>query len=339
MPIELPRSGTVAGEADVFISYASADRQRVLAIADRLAASGVSLWLDRQRIDGATCWAEEIVRGIKGCQVLLLMCSDAAMRSWAVKQEIQLAGEWQKALLPVMLEPVSFPDQVQFFLAGRQWLEVMSRPTEDWLPPLLRALARAGVRHSETAAFAAGPGVEPVRLQWSLEGLRALARFTDQVWPLPAEQARGRAAPSGLRDLGAPQDDVTHSFRLGSRVCLALEAERSGHLLLLDEGASGKVYCLCPSAFAPDTRLSRGRRIYPQDGSRYDAFVVSGRPGREQLLAIITDEPLGLDWMPADRKVPARVLSPEDIDTLLERLRNREGSQWTALSTWFDVTA
>jgi tetrahydromethanopterin S-methyltransferase subunit G len=43
--------------------------------------------------------------------------------------------------------------------------------------------------------------------------------------------------------------------------------------------------------------------------------------------------------MPNDPKMPARVLSPADIDTLLARLRDLEGDRWTALATYFDVTA
>ena len=57
-----------------------------------------------------------------------------------------------------------------------------------------------------------------------------------------------------------------------------------------------------------------------------------------QLLAIVTDEPLGPDWLPDDPKVPARVLSPQDVDLVLERLRILEGDRWTALSTYFDVS-
>src|SRR5262245_29528880 len=89
------------GAAEVFLSYASADGPTVLELADRLEAAGVSVWFDRRRLHGASVWAAEIVRGIKGCKVLLLLCSDAAMRSWAVKQELQIAGESGKALLPV----------------------------------------------------------------------------------------------------------------------------------------------------------------------------------------------------------------------------------------------
>jgi len=327
--------------AEVFISYARADQARVVPIADRLAAAGVSVWLDRNKIEGAARWAEEIVRGIRACKVLLLMCSDAAMRSWAVKQEIQVAGERQKALLPVVLQQASYPEQVEFFLAGRQWVEVTDRPAEQWLPQILRALEQAGVKHSGAATFPAlpGPAVEPLPLDWSLPGLRALARFTDQIWPVPADRVPRGATRSLVRGLGAPQEDVAHGYRLRSRLRLAIESEQDGHLLLLDEGPEGTLYCLCPSHFAPDTDLPRGRSVFPQARSRYDSFVLTGQPGREQLLAIITDQPLGLDWMPGDPKVPARVLAPPDVEALLTRLRALEGDRWTALATYFDVVS
>ena len=64
-----------------------------------------------------------------------------------------------------------------------------------------------------------------------------------------------------------------------------------------------------------------------QQGARYDAFVISGQPGREHLLAILTDEPLGLDWRPNDPNVPTQMLNPADIATLLDRLRDREGDR------------
>lgn len=172
-----------------------------------------------------------------------------------------------------------------------------------------------------------------------LQSLRIVARFTDQIWPLPAERAEHRAARSGVRGLGAPQDDVQHGYRLGSRVRLAIESERAGHLLLLDEGPEKVIYCLCPSHFAPDTRLHADYSELPQKRSRYDSFMVTGQPGREHLLAIVSDEPLGLDWLPRDPKEPARVLNQDDISTLLARLRALDADRWLALSTYFDVVA
>jgi hypothetical protein len=135
------------------------------------------------------------------------------------------------------------------------------------------------------------------------------------------------------------QEDAQHGYPLGSRVRLAIESDCEGHLLLLDEGPEGIIYCLCPSHFAPDTRLHPGCNLLPQRGARYDSFVVTGKPGREHLLAIVSDEPLGLEWLPDNSRNPARVLSRDDVGTLLARLRGLDDHRWTALSTYFDVVA
>lgn len=326
--------------AEVFISYSSRDRDQVLSIADQLESAGVRVWLDRNKIPGGTSWAEEIVRGIKNCKVLILMCSEASMRSRNVKQEIQLAWKYERSYLPLLLEPISFPEQVEYWTEGWQWVEVLNLPTNKWLPKVLQALVHAGVhcQSIDLSNFKKESALKSTNLDQGLGGLRSLAKFTDQIWPLHADQAtRGLTIP--LRGLGAPQDNVEHGFRLGDRVCLAIESEIDGHLLLLDEGPEEIIYCLCPSWFAPETGIRRGRSYLPQEQASYDSFVITGKPGREQLLAIITDEPLGLDWMPKDPKIPARVLNQADIDLLLNRLRTLERNRWTTLSTYFDVLA
>jgi hypothetical protein len=49
-------------------------------------------------------------------------------------------------------------------------------------------------------------------------------------------------------------------------------------------------------------------------------FEVADPPGREHLLAIMTDVPLQLDWLPSDPDVPERQLFQEDIDALVAQL-------------------
>lgn len=322
-------------DVDVFISYSSRDRERVLTIADRLEVNGVRLWVDRDRVEGGMNYGAEIVGAIKAAKVLMLMCSDAALHSRNVKQEVQLAWKYQRPYLPLLLDTTSFPEQLQYWLEGWQWIEVLDLAAERWLPPVLRALSGAGVAVAGGSAFGPAPATTLTRPTHDLVGLRAIARFTDQIWPVPAERAaRGGGA---LRDLGAPQDAVQHGHRLGSRVSLAVESDRPGHLLLLDEGTSGAIYCLCPSWFAPRTRVEAGRTYVPQPGSRYDSLVVTGKPGREHVVALLTDEPLGLDWIPGDPRTPARVLSAGDVDQLLARIAALGDGSWSALATYFDV--
>jgi hypothetical protein len=143
--------------AYVFLSYASADRERALHVADALQAAGVPSWLDQQAIAGGSSWGSEIVEGIKGCAALLILCSNAAMQSRNVKQEIQLAWRFERAYVPVLLEPVEFPEHVLYFLEGWQWVEILDQPQQVWLPVLLKALARLGVAGpSEAPAESAG---------------------------------------------------------------------------------------------------------------------------------------------------------------------------------------
>ena len=75
----------------VFVSYASADGAQAMHIAALLFEQGIPVWIDRQGIEGGTTWSAEIVRGIEGSAAVVVLCSEAAMRSRNVRQEIQLA--------------------------------------------------------------------------------------------------------------------------------------------------------------------------------------------------------------------------------------------------------
>jgi hypothetical protein len=326
---------------EVFVSYASHDRERVLALASILRSHAVSLWFDQQRITGGANWAREIVLAIRSCKALLLMCSDAAMRSRAVAQEIQLAWKYQLRYLPLLLERTCFPEQVEFFLEGSQWIEILDRPVERWLADVLSALNQAGVPCSIPNREEASTK-SPVRLRRpsaGLGGLWSLAKFTDRIWPLVVEsQSSGlQTVTYEVRELGAPQPGVRHQIRLGSRAFWAIQWDTCAHLLLLNHGAEGKTYCLCPSWFAPSTQLSAGLTLFPTEQAHCEPFVLTGIPGRESVLAILTEEPLGLDWMPASPQVPARVLNDEDLlelETILSRL---QPNKWAALATDYDV--
>jgi DNA-binding winged helix-turn-helix (wHTH) protein len=161
-----------------------------------------------------------------------------------------------------------------------------------------------------------------------LGGLWEIAHPTTRIWPQSADALRG---------LGVAPEAVNYTYRLGARLTLRIEWDKPSHLLLLDEGPEGTVYCLCPSWFAPETRLEPGRTALPQPGARYDSFVLSGQQGREFLLAIITTEPLALNWMTDDPEQPAYAVTSADVDMLLQILEDMRPDDWTALSSYFDV--
>jgi hypothetical protein len=322
----------------IFVSYASLDRARVNDIIRPIADAGGRFWWDQKNILGGENYGPLIVEGIRASKILLLCCTAAALRSRNVKQEIQLAWKYSVPYLPLLVERVSFDEQLQYWLEGWQWVEVLDWPVEYWLPKVLAALAARGVELTRPPSSSEASKISQSRARTDIDELFALARFTDQIWPVKADPTT-IGPVRALRDLGAPQDDVLHQFPIGSHLRIQLEVHADANLVLLDRGPSGTLYCLCPSAFAPQQRFARGRHLLPQVGGRLPTFVVSGKPGREHLLAILSEELLPFDWMPKDPRTPAHVLSANDVAALTTTLRELPANSWCALSTYFDTIA
>ena len=131
--------------ADVFISYSREDKDKVLALTEKLRAAGVPVWLDVGGIDAATIWSEEIVNALEGAKVLLLMVTPAAVSSHNVAKEVVLTSERKGHILPVHLEPTQIPAGFKYQLAGIQHIEYFQGDPEENLKRILRALERIGV--------------------------------------------------------------------------------------------------------------------------------------------------------------------------------------------------
>jgi hypothetical protein len=312
----------------VFVSYASKDRSRVVALAGALEAAGVSIWRDQDQILGGENYGPKIVRGIGSAKAMLVCCSDAAMRSKNVKQEIQLAWHYNVPCLPVLLEKVSYHEQVAYWLIGWQYVELFNLPLDTAVAKIVSGLRAIGISGEA--------GLPPRDSRSELDLLWSGARLTDQIWPVPAEART--PLRSGLRDLGAPQEEARHAFPLGGRLRIVIESDRDTNLLLLNKGTTGKLYCLCPSAFAPQQRLQKGLNSLPQPQSPHTSFAVTGVTGREHLLAVLSDEPIGQQWnVAAGDRLPARTLTDGDVSELVQRLRAIPGDRWIALATYFEI--
>lgn len=92
-------------------------------------------------------------------------------------------------------------------------------------------------------------------------------------------------------------EEDSFSFRLNSRIRFEVNLDRVGYLLLLEKGTSGKMWCLCPSGFAPELKHLGGRVSLPQASSRHKYFKLTGSPGQEEIVAVITKDVPRLDWL------------------------------------------
>ena len=138
--------------AEVFISYAARDRERVLGLVERLRKAGVTVWIDQVGIDVSTMWSQEIVSAIKGCKVMLLSISPHSTESENVVKELALASERKKPIIPVYLEAAEIPETMEYQLAGIQRVEYFRENEDAAFKAMLRSLVKRGVHVDEEGA-------------------------------------------------------------------------------------------------------------------------------------------------------------------------------------------
>ncbi len=145
----------------VFVSYASTDHARVLPLVAALERAGMPVWLDQTGIPGGANYGPEIVAAIRACGALLVCCSAAAFASRNVRQEVALAWKHERPILPLLLERAAIPDDLAYWLEAAQWIEVLDRPEDAWLPEVVRSLRRLGAA-VDPPLPAPPAGAEPV---------------------------------------------------------------------------------------------------------------------------------------------------------------------------------
>ena len=145
--------------AEVFISYSSYDRDRVMPVVESLRSSGISVWVDEGNIHAADLWSEQIVQAIADCRVMVVMLSQNSTCSHNVVKEVMLASEQKKALLPVYIEPANIPAKLQYQLAGIQHLELYGQDDQQVLKDLANGLAKHGISLEGAATMRVRHGI------------------------------------------------------------------------------------------------------------------------------------------------------------------------------------
>ncbi len=69
-----------------------------------------------------------------------------------------MAWEYERAYLPLLLEAVTIPDDLKYWLTAAQWVEVLDKPEQEWLPPVLAALAPLGIAPTAARSEEDAPG-------------------------------------------------------------------------------------------------------------------------------------------------------------------------------------
>jgi TIR domain/PASTA domain len=102
--------------ADIFISYASPDRERARLLADGLEHQGWSVWWDRE-IQPGSAFDDAIEEALNAARCVIVLWSNASVRSDWVKAEAAEAAE-KRILVPALIDKVKIPLQFRRFQAA-----------------------------------------------------------------------------------------------------------------------------------------------------------------------------------------------------------------------------
>jgi hypothetical protein len=137
---------------DVFVSYATPDREAAFRIAEQLEAQGASCWIAPRDVPPGAEYGQAIIDGIEGAKALVLVFSEAANDSQFVRREVERAVSKTKPVFPVRVREAQPSGALEFFIASAQWVDAFSTPLDRALTPIVSAVgALGGVRMTPKA--------------------------------------------------------------------------------------------------------------------------------------------------------------------------------------------
>src|SRR5437868_9247470 len=97
---------------NLFLSYSSADREKADVIIKDLESAGLTVWYDRKQIIGGDRIREKIADGIRFSDAVLILASEASLKSRWVLNELDAAmireiEERRKIVVPILLGRIS----------------------------------------------------------------------------------------------------------------------------------------------------------------------------------------------------------------------------------------
>ena len=95
-----------------FLSYARADAEFALRLADDLRTAGVNLWVDQRDIRPSQRWDRAVENALRDCAAVVVVLSPRSVASENVLDEVGFAMDHRRDVIPVLLEPCDIPIRI-----------------------------------------------------------------------------------------------------------------------------------------------------------------------------------------------------------------------------------
>ncbi len=182
------------GPWDVFVSYASDDRDVANAVLAYLERHAIKCWIAPRDVTPGALYADEIIRSINTSKVLLLVLSENAAASPHVGKEIERASSKRRSIIALRTDAAPLTTALEYFLSESQWVDLRADGREVAFARLLSAIRHKLSPDATTQGADRGfatPSVgsqpkrrlsRPVLLLGALIALAAVYLAADRFW-------------------------------------------------------------------------------------------------------------------------------------------------------------
>ena len=123
----------------VVISHSSQDVELSEKVCELLESHNIGCWISERDIHPGASYPEEITRAIGNCKIVLLIASIAMNSSDHIKNEIELAVDNKKIILPFKIDDVSYDYDYQYYLKRKHWIVALPNP-DDYFGTLIESI-------------------------------------------------------------------------------------------------------------------------------------------------------------------------------------------------------
>ncbi|MBO4652048.1 MAG: toll/interleukin-1 receptor domain-containing protein [Lachnospiraceae bacterium] len=113
---------------DVFISYSSKNKSVADAVVSDFEQNGIRCWYAPRDIMPGTEWVTAIQEGIRSAKVFVLLFTEESNNSRQVMNEVALAFNAEKTIVPFKLTKEEMSDELEYYLTRVHWLDAVSEP-------------------------------------------------------------------------------------------------------------------------------------------------------------------------------------------------------------------
>ena len=128
-------------EHEVFISYSSKNKNIADAIVADLEQNNIRCWYAPRDIYPGEDWAGTIKNAIESTKIFVLVFTDESNQSHQVTNEVTLAVNSGKIIIPFLLTGSNMNDTLLYYLSSVHWLDAVSQPLSTNIETLRKQIS------------------------------------------------------------------------------------------------------------------------------------------------------------------------------------------------------